>query len=284
MPNIITDTVKDSSIQKFGSVRQLTRTGLIEGVPTSVGGGGSGDSAMLLNAEAALAAAGYINSVPHPNDATLLLQTIRVEPASNDCFLFTLIYTSATGGVTTSYILTDETSMQRAYATQLPDGTPFTVKYVDGTNPSIVFGPDIASVPVQVPIRVVSVRGTYNVGSGSPPDYASKAGYVNVDAWKGLPPAYWMVAGGRTTTSKYDGIYNFEAVAISQNIRSWSEYQILKNPLTGHFIPVPDVAMVQLALLPYSPQSARTPVVGDKGIIRVDFYPTTNFAALFGFH
>lgn len=278
------DTVEGAALE-MGAQSRFARGGFVDGIDVSVSGNKS--EALWLAGEAISAAAA---AAPlEASRAGAPLSRIFLEPVSDTSAKARIIYESLTGGGPPSTYMIRDSSYMRSLTTNRMPGTHEPIvctweglAYGSGM-PVVNKISDRVEFTIMAPIRTIVVSALIY---GRPTeDGEDKVFHVNHALWPtgdaALNPhavGFWRVDKYETNFAKYSGYYTLEAQATTKIVEDWSETGTLRNAQTGRYVKVDPDDLTALLSPAYS-----YGITSGNGIVRVGFYPTTNYVSIFGF-
>lgn len=280
MPLVLLDDRIDGSVAELGSQGSIiSRGGFAHYTPAT--DQPSDHAGVIADVYNKIRANGNPFGSAHPRFGQLGLSRIPITPVGAGQFRYQLIYelrNPGSFGAASAYI-TEESSTIQNYTTTFMPGTREAIRVAFSSDGK--FPPDVPEdfVPMNLirPVRTIRVT---EVRFGQPKgNISSYVGYVNQDAWKGLPPGYWMLMEYATRANRMEGFYTTSATVYSKNLEDWSETGVLTNSITGKKAKIDKKDIQTVRTSKYQPQK----IISYNGMVHVMPYPWTSFRQLLGF-
>lgn len=284
MPTLILDTIDSAELVVDASGKQLTRTGIIYGMPTG------DDYKLLFDAnDPAIIPNMPLNgsALDAGTNANLILQTKKLQPLGPSVVGVQLQYRtpSLDGGPLSSWVIRDDSRLSSVRVNKVPGLNQIIKVGFDGTikGRRISVLEQTADMDMELPIRELSAVATVLGTPATNPN--TLVGSVNSSTFYGLPTAYWKLVEGGTERNVYQGYSIVFATLQTRVLTDWSEYLFAVDPKTGdaaydesQLPAISALAYVRGVMNPSGASGCNT-----CGICRVGPYPTANFATTLTF-
>lgn len=283
MPTTTLDAVRGSELTRRGDIIEYVRRGWVDGI--DLASGGDPDALVKVLSAPGMPAMDAPLSVL---SSTLTLRRIRVRPSPTKWrrAMLEMVYSNDFGQLLTA-TLTRVRGYLGSFETSVLPGTrqPFRTGYVAG---GITFPEDYLVLNLPRPMREVTISA---VTVGDPPVAVENAiGYVNAGTYRGLAKGHWLVAASETNESAYESFSSYSLSILTRAYEDWGFLAVYRDTRTGRIVPIAEADRITLAnrayeygvwvLSPTGVAVASTATVGSKGIIRVDPFPTLDFATI----
>jgi hypothetical protein len=269
------DHVSRASLYEGPGVTRITRTGAVKGLNTT----GLPANEILIACASVLPAynSQYTSSGPY---AACLLRHRNIEAidAINHKVRVMLMFEATSGAPPippTTFVLQRGTSLVEE-TTEIHPGTGevMITSWIDPADDQVGVQ-RVARFRYRRPHQRIVATG-YFIGH-PPAAMVSALGGVNLTAWRGQDPGYWLYADQSDVTRDYGNSYSITLELESKLTEDWSQYHVIGNDRGRIITPRPEVVSA-LRALPYA-YSFRAM----NGISRVGNYRMIEFNDIFGF-
>jgi len=274
-PNVIYDLVKESEVSIDNTRTSFVRPGRIKDFVTT------GDPATIMGR--AIDSAGLparFSAHPYYPFSTLQRYAFYTQAGVNDKIWFKLFYDTPEGRNPAGDSLFTLERHRQLVAVQTQthpkDRADLDVGWKDPNNPTNVV-PKQPQIMTYLQPHLMMVATGYIIGE-IPEQYETAYSTVNKTEWHGKPRGYWLYLGADDSTRDFGNSYTIKLSILTKVTEDWSQYDTLRDPRTGLFVPVGNLDALTLKQRQYEYDQKKL-----NGIIKVGFYDLSEFNDNFGF-